>query len=191
MSITDVHTSDQALWRDQDETTVTGLTTTVPNARPVDLGEPTLSRDHARTREQRMERVLDVVEEVGFENMDVAVTEYYTAIFKNDTLPHWAQSTSRRRRLHKFLSELHESAEGWGEGDLQRYNEERMRFAEDRYIHELRRLERSGTPGNNIALDRRALLAGDIRYLFSDDSVSRLVKRDRQSLRERVSALRA
>ncbi|KAI9685223.1 MAG: hypothetical protein M1822_004596 [Bathelium mastoideum] len=158
--------------------------------RQTEFNEPVTSFDTNRSLEQRMERVLGVIEDVGFENMDAAVTEYYTANFQEDTLPHWAQATSRSRRLRKFLSDLHDSTEDWNKADLQIYNQERMRFVEGKYVEQLSKLKHSTASRNHYNMELRALLATNIKHLLSDDSVCRLVKQDKQSLRERVCAQR-
>lgn len=84
--------------------------------------------------ETRFARVIKIVEESGFEGIDDLSTQYYTAAFKEDTAPFWAQSRSRSRSLPGFLSFLHESTKTWPTRDMQGYKQQVTNMAEDIYV---------------------------------------------------------
>lgn len=77
-----------------------------------------------------MERIMDVVKEMDFDNMDAMISAYYTSKFKKNTLANWAQSTSRSRRIRKFLTELERSTQDWSESEVQGYREATVLSAE-------------------------------------------------------------
>ncbi|KAF2139770.1 uncharacterized protein K452DRAFT_300274 [Aplosporella prunicola CBS 121167] len=93
----------------------------------------------ASSLEARMERMLEVIEELGFENIDVMTSTYYTADFQRGTLAHLAQAASRRRRLRKVIATLHSSSQGWGRSEAQGYHDAMLRSAEHHYTQELLR----------------------------------------------------
>ncbi|GAB1312555.1 hypothetical protein MFIFM68171_02765 [Madurella fahalii] len=120
--------------------------------------------------ENRIIHVLNAVEEMGFENLDAVVTAYYTATFAEGSLPHYAQSTSRSRRLRQFLTDLHESSKSWVGREAQGYHDERIAAMEQTYEEEMARLVHSDTRGTEA----------------EDETTSQLFKRDKQFLREQL-----
>lgn len=87
--------------------------------------------------ETRFESIIRAVEKAGFESIDDMSTEYYTAIFKEDSVPYWAQARSRSRSLPAFLASLHESANDWMDRDVQGYRQQIMHSAESVHLNEL------------------------------------------------------
>jgi hypothetical protein len=138
--------------------------------------------------EARMERILDVVEEMRFENMDAMMSAYYTSKFKKDTLANWAQSTSRSRRIRKFLTELEQSAQDWSEGEVQGYREATVRSAERHYVNEfLKHQQATYRPRNNSeSAGQQRSLTEFPRQICLDDSTKRLLKQEGHFLREQV-----
>ncbi|KUJ19764.1 uncharacterized protein LY89DRAFT_459988 [Mollisia scopiformis] len=87
--------------------------------------------------ETRFERVIKYVEEAGFESIDDMTTQYYTTVFKEDSVPYWAQSRSRSRTLPGFLTSVHESTKTWTIRDVQSYQQHVTKIAESIYLNEL------------------------------------------------------
>jgi hypothetical protein len=100
-----------------------------------DRAQPDLTSDNDDL-DSRFERVIRAVEDAGFESIDQMSALYYTAIFKEDTVSHWAQSRSRSRSLHAFLALLHESTTKWSPREVQGYRQHITGAAEKLYIDE-------------------------------------------------------
>ncbi|KAJ8130249.1 hypothetical protein O1611_g3380 [Lasiodiplodia mahajangana] len=88
-----------------------------------------------------LERVLEVIEEAGFDGVDSMTTAYYTTRFPPGSSLHSAQATSRRRHLKRLLNALHESAKSWDPQEAQSFREGIMRNAEDIVIKEMHSLD--------------------------------------------------
>ena len=86
--------------------------------------------------EARFERIIRIIEEAGFESIDDMSMQYYTATFREDTPPYWAQSRSRSRSLPSFLAALHASAEKWPSREVQGYRQQIAEAAESLYVRE-------------------------------------------------------
>lgn len=136
--------------------------------------------------EERISHVLRAAEEMGFESFDIVVTEYYTAKFSEGSLPFYAQSTSRSRRLRQFLTDLHESSKTWTGREAQGYHEERVIAMERSYEEEFERLARKGLCGSDSEIKKRAFVASIVTQLLQDETTNRLWRRDKQYLREQV-----
>jgi hypothetical protein len=160
-----------------------------PATFPTSLNEsPSSHHMGSFSLEARMERILNVVEEMNFENMDAMMTAYYTSKFKKDTLANWAQSTSRSRRIHKFLAELEQSTQDWSEAEVHGYREAMVRCAERHYVNEFQRHQQTTyRPSNNSdSPGRQRLLTEVPRQLCLDDLKKRLLRSEGQLLREQV-----
>lgn len=160
-----------------------------PPTFPISVNESPSSRHSGSfSLEARMERILNVVEKMIFENMDAMMAAYYTSKFKRDTLANWAQSTSRSRRIHKFLAELEESTQDWSESEVHGYREAMVRCAERHYVNEFQKHQQTTyTPSNNSdSPGRQRLLTEVPRQLCLDDSKKRLLRSEGQLLREQV-----
>lgn len=144
--------------------------------------------------ESRFERILDSIEEAGFDSIESMAAEYYAATFKGDTTPHWAQSLSKTRNLQRFLAALHTSTKDWTSEEARGYREQIFRSAESTYVEELQRLKHS------IMRDRinrmqpassegiwRARIGEQFKQLFQDAEFSRSFKQDKKLLQQQVS----
>lgn len=80
--------------------------------------------------EDRLERVLNIVEDTGFDSIDSMASTYYTSEFSEGSIIHPMQSVSRKRRLRVLLSALHTSYKSWSGRERSAYTEEIVRAAE-------------------------------------------------------------
>ncbi|KAI0013865.1 hypothetical protein F4779DRAFT_296327, partial [Xylariaceae sp. FL0662B] len=139
--------------------------------------------------EDRMCHVLDAAEDMGFRSFDDAITTYYTATFSASSLPKYAQSTSRSRRLRQFLTDLHESSKTWVGREAQGYHEERTEATERVYREELERLAefrpRNGDTGY-ADWKKRMFIADMISQLLRDETSCSLWRRDKRYFQEQV-----
>lgn len=101
--------------------------------------------------EDRFGRILDIVEEAGFDSFDSMAAQYYTAKFRENTTPHCAQSLSRSRHLRRLLASLHDSTKDWSSRETQGYREEIIRSAESIYVEELRRFKQSNVREKSLS----------------------------------------
>jgi hypothetical protein len=104
------------------------------------LHDKTTSRVHQvdqQNLEARFEHIIKAVGEAGFQSIDDMSTQYYTAVFKEDTALYWAQSRSRSRFLHVFLASLHASTNNWSDREVRGYRQRITEAAESFYAHEL------------------------------------------------------
>jgi hypothetical protein len=114
-----------------------------PHESPAELfahhGQPVASSSSRNLvgLETRFEHVIKAVEECGFKSIDDMSAQYYTAAFKEDTAPFWAQSRSRSRSLPGLLASLHDSTKTWTTRDIQNYKQQVANMAEDIYVGEL------------------------------------------------------
>lgn len=88
----------------------------------------------------RLERVLNAIDDVGFDSVDSMIAAYYTSVFPAGSPMRATQSLSKRRHLKRLLMTLHQSAKGWDEQDAQNLYECTMRNAESILIDEMRSL---------------------------------------------------
>ncbi|CAD6567305.1 MAG: hypothetical protein ASARMPREDX12_000196 [Alectoria sarmentosa] len=84
------------------------------------------------------ERILDVVEEAGFDSIDMMAAQYYSAKFKPNSTSQRAQANSRSRDLRRLLQALHKTAKQWSKQETQAYEEEIVRSAKSICLEELR-----------------------------------------------------
>ena len=84
------------------------------------------------------ERILDVVEEAGFDSIDMMAAQYYSAKFKPNSTSQLAQANSRSRDLRRLLQALHKTAKQWSKQETQAYEEEIVRSAKSICLEELR-----------------------------------------------------
>ncbi|EGC45673.1 predicted protein [Histoplasma capsulatum var. duboisii H88] len=88
--------------------------------------------------ERRLERVLSVVEEVGYESLDAVVAEYYIGQFPKDSLLASEQFHSRTRRLGRLLNQVHQSSKIWSKKEAAGYRDIVIRAAEELFQEEVR-----------------------------------------------------
>ncbi|KAI0841882.1 hypothetical protein F5Y06DRAFT_258440 [Hypoxylon sp. FL0890] len=110
---------------------------------PSDMSQYSCSEDEV----SRFERVLEAIDEAGFDSVDSMTAAYYTSVFPHGSPVHSAQCLSKKRHLRRLLSALHESAKNWDAQELQNFREGIMRSAEDILIDEIQSLDLNGVKG--------------------------------------------
>ena len=143
--------------------------------------------------ESRFERILDIVEEAGFDSIDSMAAEYYAATFKEDTMAHWAQSSSKSRYLQRLLSALHSATKNWSTEEARGYHEQIVRSAEGIYVEEIRGLKQNNMTNSHVPVPSarsdktdRVRIGEQLAQLFQDAESSRLLKQDKKLLQQRV-----
>lgn len=84
------------------------------------------------------ERILDVVEEAGFDSINLMAAKYYSAKFKPNSTSQQAQAHSRSRDLRRLLQTLQKISKEWSKQETQAYEEEIVRSAKSICLDELR-----------------------------------------------------
>lgn len=84
------------------------------------------------------ERILDVIEEAGFDSIDMMAAQYYSAKFQPNSTSQLAQANSRSRDLRRLLQTLQKTAMEWNKHETQAYEEEILRSAKSICLDELR-----------------------------------------------------
>lgn len=129
----------------------------------------------------RLERVLEVIDEAGFESVDSMVTAYYTSDFPLGSSVRSAQALSKKRHLRRLLAALHESSKGWEAQELQNYREGVMQSAEDILADEMQSLNLDSIKG---AWDDDIL--GKLESAISSDSCEAL-RENKKVFKQQVS----
>ncbi|OJD13928.1 hypothetical protein AJ78_05665 [Emergomyces pasteurianus Ep9510] len=88
--------------------------------------------------EERLEKILSVIEEEGYESMDALAAEYYTGQFPKDSLLASEQFHSRTRRLGRLLHQIHQSCKTWSKIETAGYRDIVIRTAEELFQEEVR-----------------------------------------------------
>lgn len=109
--------------------------------------------------EERISCVIQSAENVGFENFDSLVAEYYTRRMDVMSSIHDLQRTSRSRRLGPLLHAISESAKSWSEYERQGYEGEICKAAEVLYRKELQQVIQKASL--NFTPDEAHLRIGD------------------------------
>ncbi|KAI0378052.1 hypothetical protein F5Y04DRAFT_166353 [Hypomontagnella monticulosa] len=104
----------------------------------------------------RLEKVLEAIDEAGFDSLDSMIAAYYTSEFPHGTPIHSAQALSKKRHLRRLLAALHESAKNWDAQESQNFREGIMRNAEDILVDEMQSLDLENLkgPGNDKTLGK-------------------------------------
>ncbi|OTA93883.1 hypothetical protein M434DRAFT_395258 [Hypoxylon sp. CO27-5] len=123
---------------------------------PSDISQHSCSEDEV----SRFERVLEAIDEAGFDSVDSMTAAYYSSIFPYGSPVHSAQTLSKKRHLKRLLAALHESAKNWDAQELQNFREGIMRSAEDILIDEIQSLDLNSVKG-----------AGSDKFLSKIESV--------------------
>lgn len=158
--------------------------------------------------ETRFERILELVEEAGFDTLDGMTAAYYTAKFQPNSRARYTQSQSRTRYLRPLLQALSASSTDWSRREVAGYKDGIARSAEVVYVEELasfrqrqqqqqtREAGSPASPGSSDGVDtaslgskRAAALAEKFRQFFMAVDASRGVKEDRQVFRQQVGFL--
>lgn len=156
--------------------------------------------------ENRFERILELVEEAGFDTLDGMAAAYYTTKFQPDSHARYAQSQSRTRYLRPLLQALNVSSTDWPRREVAGYKDGIARSAEGVYVEELAGFRQrqqqqqtrdagspastessEGTDTSSLGGRRAAALAEKFRHFFMVVDASRGVKEDRQVFRQQVS----
>lgn len=87
---------------------------------------------------EKFERILDAVEEAGFDSIDTMAAQYYSTEFPPDSSSQLAQAISRSRDLRRLLQTLQKTAKTWSPQETQAYQEEIVRSAGSICLDELR-----------------------------------------------------
>ncbi|MCJ1252139.1 hypothetical protein MMC30_009377, partial [Trapelia coarctata] len=148
------------------------------------IARSTTTWPSTQSLESRFEGILDAVEEAGFDSIESMAVEYYSANFKPDAMPHWAQSHSRSRSLRRLLAALYDSARDWSREDARGYREEILRSAEGIYCEEVLRLSR-----DKAAAAPFGQKMAKLKTLLEDQELAQEIQQDRKFLRQQVSCL--
>lgn len=157
--------------------------------------------------EARFERILELVEEAGFDTLDGMAAAYYTAKFQPDSRAHYAQFQSRTRYLRPFLQALNINSTDWPRREAAGYKDGITRSAVGVYVDELAGLRKrqqqqqtkeAGSPASTGSSDgpdmaslgsrRAATFAEKFRQFFMAVDASQGVKGDSQVFREQVGS---
>lgn len=155
--------------------------------------------------EARFERILELVEEAGFDTLDGMAAAYYTAKFQPDSRAYYAQSQSRTRYLRPFLQALNVNSTDWPRREAAGYKDGIARSAVGVYVEELAGLRQrqqqqqtreAGSPASTGSSDgpdtaslggrRAATFAEKFRQFFMAVDASQGVKGDSQVFRQQV-----
>ncbi|KAF2993194.1 hypothetical protein E8E14_000995 [Neopestalotiopsis sp. 37M] len=98
---------------------------------------------HAASAEERMSRVIEFVQAIGFRDLDALATEYYVGKFDEASYISAAQRTSRSRQLRGLLERLRTSSQSWSEYEVRDYRHEISQSAESLYVAELDKFRRN------------------------------------------------
>ncbi|KAI1379246.1 hypothetical protein F4677DRAFT_442972 [Hypoxylon crocopeplum] len=104
----------------------------------------------------RFKKVLEAIDDAGFDSLDSMAAAYYTSVFPTGSPVHSAQALSKKRHLKRLLTTLHESAKTWDEQETQNFREGIMQSAEDILIDEMQSLDLNilKRGGNNEIIGR-------------------------------------
>jgi hypothetical protein len=130
----------------------------------------------------RLERVLEAIDEAGFDSVDSMVAAYYTSTIPPRSPIHSAQTLSKQRHLKRLLASLHESAKSWNAQELQSFREGIMRSAEDILIDEMQALDL-----NSIKEVRSGEVFGKLESLFASKESQEVTKENKRVFKVRVS----
>jgi hypothetical protein len=151
--------------------------------------------------EARLERVLNTVEDTGFDGIDSMTSTYYTSEFSDDSIIHPMQSASRTRHLRVLLAALQASYKSWSERARGAYTEQIIRAAEAICSDELQALygsksqrrRRVSMPSKLKIADaggsvqsNRAEIANRFRELLSSPDVADFMQKDKVVLESLV-----
>ncbi|KAL6860629.1 hypothetical protein ACO1O0_004657 [Amphichorda felina] len=111
-----------------------------------------------RRMEDKVAHVVKSAKEVGFQDLDSMVAEYYTGTFDVMSQAHEWQRKSRSRALGPLLHAIATSAKEWSEYECQGYRGETFKAAEQLYRSELQNAIDNGVLLSLTELDQNKLL---------------------------------
>ncbi|EFQ35641.1 hypothetical protein CGRA01v4_09825 [Colletotrichum graminicola] len=133
--------------------------------------------------EARLERILKIVEDNGFDSIDSMTSTYYRSELSEDSFLRPMQATSRTRRLRSLLSDLHASHKSWTGREKSAYAEEIVRSAESICSDELETLYGSRAP-HTSPVRRRA--SSTLREPSLQDQQSASLQSRRREIARRI-----
>ncbi|RGP69726.1 basic-leucine zipper transcription factor [Fusarium sporotrichioides] len=132
--------------------------------------------------EDRMSRILKVIQDAGYKDMDSFMTEYYVGDFDASSHVSAVQRQSRSRRLRGFLEQLRVGAESWSDYEAHDYQDEISKSAEAIYAKELDVFSTT-TVGENSSFEGLASLHRVLQNTVGSDIENHL--RHEQSMMQR------
>ncbi|UZP35186.1 hypothetical protein NXS19_003002 [Fusarium pseudograminearum] len=132
--------------------------------------------------EERMSRILKVIQDAGYKDMDSFMTEYYVRDFDASSHVSAVQRQSRSRRLRGFLEQLRVGAESWSDYEAHDYQHEISKSAEAIYAKELDVFSTT-TLGENASFQGLASLYRVLQNTVGSDIENHL--RHEQSMMQR------
>ncbi|KAG6002685.1 hypothetical protein E4U21_002837 [Claviceps maximensis] len=142
--------------------------------------------------ERSIARILIMADEMGFESFEELAATYYTARFSEGSLPRYAQSASRSRRLCGLLTDLHASSREWVGREARGYHDGQTRLLETVCVEEFgnvcgsgRGVEQSQRPIHHT----QAFITNMIRQLFTEEGAEKRLDRDTRFLKEQMPSL--
>lgn len=132
--------------------------------------------------EEKMSRVLKVIQDAGYKDMDSFITEYYVRDFDASSHVSAVQRQSRSRRLRGFLEQLRVGAESWSDYEAHDYQHEISKSAEAIYAKELDVFSTT-TLGENASFQGLASLYRVLQSTVGSDIENHL--RHEQSMMQR------
>ncbi|KAK1981461.1 hypothetical protein LZ30DRAFT_781994 [Colletotrichum cereale] len=144
--------------------------------------EATLTDDDCL--EARLERVLHIVEENGFDSIDSMASTYYTSELLDDSFLRPIQATSRTRRLRSLISDLQASHKSWNGRERRAFAGEVVRSAEGICSDELGAFQGSRAPLPTSPLHRRT--SSSLREPSVKDQKSASLESKRSEIARRI-----
>lgn len=92
------------------------------------------------TLEERIEYLIESARTAGFESLDDAVIQYYTADLSDDSMSSTAQRLGRKRSLPKLLEKLRHDTKAWKFWEVCAYRDAILSSSEDLLLAEMRQL---------------------------------------------------
>jgi hypothetical protein len=129
----------------------------------------------------RLEKVLDAIDDAGFDSVESMIALYYASAFPAGSSLSAAQSLSKKRRLQRLLSTLHEVSKGWDQHEVQGYREGIMKSAEDIILGEMRFLTVKDLEGGN-----KDCVIQQLESILSVTGSRQALKENKRVFREQV-----
>lgn len=122
------------------------------------------------TLDDRFEYILECAKQVGFDDFDSLVANYYTAEFSDCSILSNEQRLSRNRRLPGILAKLREKSEGWTKWERQGYQDEILKSAETIFAAECKSFSEGRNFQDGLFKDDDGKSEGGTRPLSSPAS---------------------
>ena len=147
------------------------------------------------------ENILNVIEDAGFDSVDMMTAQYYSANFRPNSIAQLAQANSRSRDLRQLIQALQKTTPYWSKQETQAYEEEIIQSAKSICLAELsdfreKRAEYScgpsgeGSPiSNSTAKNSDRSSAGTVdklRHLLLNEEANLPTQQEKRLLRQCV-----